>query len=143
MPFVKGQPHMGHVLTPEDRAKAHANAAQVMDQKRALKLEDLKDKSGAMLSEIFEYLMEVEPATGKTRMWRLMGESKLKDIGVLYGISTEKFLLTQGQPTTIMAHQEQRTADELFNAVMQEAKRRGLVKRPIEVVGVSSAPQSS
>jgi hypothetical protein len=59
----------------------------------------------------------------------------------VFGILTEKFLLTQGQPTTIMAHQEQRTADELFNAVMAEAKRRGLVKRPIEVVGVSQSTQ--
>ena len=45
-----------------------------------------------------------------------------KDIAVMMGILTEKFLLTQGQPTNIVAHQEQKTMDELALAIEREIK---------------------
>ena len=118
----------------------------LLDMQRAneareqLKSEDLKHRTASLLKILTDYLLKDE--AGKTKFERMLDETKVKDISVVFGILTEKLLRTQGQPTTIMAHQEQRTADELFNAVMQEAKRRGLVKRPIEVVGVSSTPQS-
>jgi hypothetical protein len=51
----------------------------------------------------------------------------------MMGILTEKFLLTQGQPTNIVAHQEQKTMDELALAIEREIKRRNLVKRPVTI----------
>ena len=51
----------------------------------------------------------------------------------MFGILTEKYLLTQGQPTTIMAHQEQKTMDEIALAIDREIKRRGLIKRPVSI----------
>lgn len=111
-----------------------------MQAKQAIKLEDLKDKSGSMLSLIFEYLLEEDPTTGKPRMWQLMQDSKLKDIAVVYGITTEKFLLTQGQPTNIVAHQEYKTLDALTEKFLLEAKRRGLAKRPVVIEAKAQPP---
>ena len=141
MPFYKGHAHVGHVITDEDRAKGRLNSLRVAEKKRDIKLEDLKNSTGWLLGKMFDYLQKEVDDTGRTKWDAILEDSKGKDIAVMMGILTEKFLLTQGQPTTIMAHQEQRTADELFNAVMQEAKRRGLVKRPIEVVNVQAVPQ--
>jgi len=140
MPFVKGQPHMGNVLTDEQRALGRARAAQATTQKKLMNLEDLKATTSGLLGRLTDWLAATDE-NGNPRFEQMLAESKIKDVAVVFGILTEKFLLTQGQPTTIMAHQEQRTADELFNAVMAEAKRRGLVKRPIEVVGVSQSTQ--
>ncbi len=140
MGFEKGHQHYGHVLTAEDRAKAHAKAAQVVNQRKLMNLEDLKATTSGLLGRLTDWLAAIDE-NGNPRFEQMLAESKIKDVAVVFGILTEKFLLTQGQPTTIMAHQEQRTADELFNAVMAEAKRRGLVKRPIEVVGVSQSTQ--
>ena len=142
MPFVAGQAKPGgHTLTAEDRARGQVKNLAVMDKKREMKLEDLKSKTSNLLGRLTDWL-EATDEHGNPRFEQMLADSKIKDIAVVFGILTEKFLLTQGQPTTIMAHQEQRTADELFNAVMQEAKRRGLVKRPIEVVNVQAVPQS-
>lgn len=140
MPFVKGHPHYGNVLTPEQRAAGRAKNAVVMQQKKLMNLEDLKATTSGLLGRLTDWLAATDE-NGNPRFEQMLAESKIKDVAVVFGILTEKFLLTQGQPTTIMAHQEQRTVDELFNAVMQEAKRRGLVKRPIEVVGVSQSTQ--
>ena len=141
MPFVAGQAKPGgHTLTDADRARGQVKNLAVMDKKREMKLEDLKSKTSNLLGRLTDWL-EATDEHGNPRFEQMLADSKIKDIAVVFGILTEKFLLTQGQPTTIMAHQEQRTADELFNAVMQEAKRRGLVKRPIEVVNTQPVPQ--
>jgi hypothetical protein len=141
MPFVAGQAKPGgHTLTDADRARGQVKNLAIMDRKREMKLEDLKSKTSNLLGRLTDWL-EATDEHGNPRFEQMLADSKIKDIAVVFGILTEKFLLTQGQPTTIMAHQEQRTADELFNAVMQEAKRRGLVKRPIEVVNTQSVPQ--
>lgn len=141
MPFVAGQAKPGgHTLTDGDRALGQAKNLAIMEKKREMKLEDLKSKTSNLLGRLTDWL-EATDESGNPRFEQMLADSKIKDVAVVFGILTEKFLLTQGQPTTIMAHQEQRTADELFNAVMQEAKRRGLVKRPIEVVNVQAVPQ--
>lgn len=106
-----------------------ANAAR-----RAIKLEELKEKSGTTLAILMEYLLQVDPSTGEERMVSLLRESKLKEIAVVYGIMTEKFLLTQGQPTSIVGQQEQLHADKLFDALQDEwAKRKALTHRPVTV----------
>ena len=35
MPFVEGHAHVGHVITPEDRAKGQLNALRAAEKKNA------------------------------------------------------------------------------------------------------------
>ena len=128
MPFYKGHAHVGHVITDEDRAKGRLNSLRVAEKKRDIKLEDLKNSTGWLLGKMFDYLQKEVDATGKTQWDAILEDSKGKDIAVMMGILTEKFLLTQGQPTNIVAHQEQKTMDELALAIEREIKRRNLVK---------------
>ena len=46
MPFVEGHAHVGHVITPEDRAKGQLNALRAAEKKKDIKLEDLKTSTG-------------------------------------------------------------------------------------------------
>lgn len=133
MPFYKGHAHVGHVITDEDRAKGRLNSLRVAEKKRDIKLEDLKNSTGWLLGKMFDYLQKEVDDTGRTKWDAILEESKGKDIAVMMGILTEKFLLTQGQPTNIVAHQEQKTMDELALAIEREIKRRNLVKRPVTI----------
>ena len=133
MPFVEGHAHVGHVITPEDRAKGQLNALRAAEKKKDIKLEDLKTSTGWLLGKMFDYLQKKVDATGRTKWDAILKESKGKEIAVMMGILTEKFLLTQGQPTNIVAHQEQKTMDELALAIEREIKRRNLVKRPVTI----------
>ena len=133
MPFVEGHAHIGHVITPEDRAKGQLNALRAAEKKKDIKLEDLKNSTGWLLGKMFDYLQKEVDATGRTQWDAILEESKGKDIAVMMGILTEKFLLTQGQPTNIIATQEQKTMDELALAIEREIKRRNLVKRPVTI----------
>ena len=133
MPFVEGHTHIGHVITPEDRAKGQLNALRAAEKKKDIKLEDLKNSTGWLLGKMFDYLQKEVDATGRTQWDAILEESKGKDIAVMMGILTEKFLLTQGQPTNIIATQEQKTMDEIALAIDREIKRRGLIKRPVTI----------
>ena len=133
MPFVEGHAHVGHVITNEDRAKGHLNAQRAMEKKKDLKLDDLKASTSWLLGKLFDNLQQEVDVNGKTKWEAILDESKGKDIAVMFGILTEKYLLTQGQPTTIMAHQEQKTMDEIALAIVREIKRRGLIKRPVSI----------
>lgn len=133
MPFYEGHAHVGHVITDEDRAKGRLNSLRVAEKKRDIKLEDLKNSTGWLLGKMFDYLQKEVDDTGKTKWDAILEDSKGKDIAVMMGILTEKFLLTQGQPTNIVAHQEQKTMDELALAIEREIKRRNLVKRPVTI----------
>ena len=133
MPFYEGHAHVGHVITDEDRAKGRLNSLRVAEKKRDIKLEDLKNSTGWLLGKMFDYLQKEVDATGRTQWDAILEDSKGKDIAVMMGILTEKFLLTQGQPTNIVAHQEQKTMDELALAIEREIKRRNLVKRPVTI----------
>lgn len=133
MPFVEGHAHVGHVITPEDRAKGQLNALRAAEKKKDIKLEDLKNSTGWLLGKMFDYLQKEVDATGRTQWDAILEESKGKDIAVMMGILTEKFLLTQGQPTNIIATQEQKTMDEIALAIDREIKRRGLIKRPVTI----------
>ena len=133
MPFYEGHAHIGHVITDEDRAKGRLNSLRVAEKKRDIKLEDLKNSTGWLLGKMFDYLQKEVDATGRTQWDAILEESKGKDIAVMMGILTEKFLLTQGQPTNIIATQEQKTMDEIALAIDREIKRRGLIKRPVTI----------
>ena len=133
MPFVEGHAHVGHVITNEDRAKGHLNAQRALEKKKDIKLDDLKASTSWLLGKLFDNLQQEVDVNGKTKWEAILDESKGKDIAVMFGILTEKYLLTQGQPTTIMAHQEQKTMDEIALAIDREIKRRGLIKRPVSI----------
>lgn len=66
------------------------------------------------------------------RLEKLMAESRLKDVGIMAGIATEKFLLMEGQPTQIMGQVEQKKLNDLLPAIMEEVKRRGANVQVIE-----------
>jgi hypothetical protein len=97
-----------------------------------MKQEELKHSVSGMLRLMFDYLYTVDE-NGVPKFTHILAETKGKDLMVMFGILTEKYLLTQGQPTNIVAFQEHKTIDELSLAIDREIKRRGLVKRPIEI----------
>lgn len=134
MGFEKGHAHIGHAITEEDRVKGRLASLRVAEKKRDLKLDDLKVNTGWLLGRTFDHLQqEIDGATGKTRWDQLLEDSKGKEIAIILGILTEKFMLTQGQPTNIVAYSEHKTMDELAVAIEHEIKRRNLVKRPITI----------
>lgn len=74
--------------------------------------------------------------TGRTMDWLLEGrrleallaEQRLKDIGILLGIGTEKVLLMEGQPTQIIGQPQQAKLDQLGQALQAALKQRGIVQ---------------
>ena len=87
--------------------------------------EHLKERWHTLSGRLMDYLLEKNPKTGLDNLELLLRETKLKDIGILLGISTEKVLLMAGQPTSIVGHEERQKLDELLPALMNEIKRRG------------------
>ena len=61
------------------------------------------------------------------RLETLMEESKLKDIGIMAGIATEKVLLMEGQPTQIIAQAQQVKLDQLGVVLKDVLEKRGIV----------------
>ena len=97
----------------------------------------LKERWHTLSGRLMDYLLETNPKTGLDNLELLLRETKLKDIGILLGISTEKVLLMAGQPTSIVEHAERQKLDELLPALMNEVKRRGasvqLTERKAEI----------
>lgn len=62
------------------------------------------------------------------RLETLLGETKLRDIGIFAGISTEKVLLMEGQPTQIIAQPQQAQLDKIGQALQVALQQRGLAK---------------
>jgi hypothetical protein len=60
------------------------------------------------------------------RLEDMMAETKLRDIGVMLGIATEKVLLLEGQPTSIIGQAESKKLEDLIPALLLEVKRRGI-----------------
>lgn len=79
----------------------------------------LKDRWQTLSGRMMDYLHEGD------RLETLMAETKLRDIGVMLGIATEKVLLLEGQPTSIVGQAEHKKLEELIPALLLEAKRRG------------------
>lgn len=98
----------------------------------------LKERWTTLSGVIMTYLLEVvDQNTGRMRLHNLLDESKLKDIGIMAGIATEKVLLMSGQPTQIIAEAQHKKIDELMPALLEEVKRRGasveLTERKAEI----------
>ena len=88
--------------------------------KRKYNKEELKTDVQYLSQRVTTWLLEGD------RLERLMNESKLKDIMVTLGITTEKLLLLEGQPTQIISQQQHQKIDELLPALLTEIKRRGV-----------------
>ena len=77
------------------------------------------------------------------RLEDMMASSKLKDLMIAYGITTEKLLLLEGQPTSIVGSQQQTKLDDLLPKLQEEIKRRKLgvklVERSIELKDPATA----
>ena len=100
--------------------------------------EYLKERWTTLSGVIMTYLLEVvDQNTGRLRLHNLLDESKLKDIGIMAGIATEKVLLMSGQPTQIIAETQHKKLDELMPVLLEEVKRRGasveLTERKAEI----------
>ena len=88
--------------------------------KRKYNKDELKTDVQYLSQRVTTWLLEGD------RLERLMNESKLKDIMVTLGITTEKLLLLEGQPTQIISQQQHQKIDELLPALLTEIKRRGV-----------------
>jgi hypothetical protein len=99
--------------------------------------DELKAGVQRLSQRLMDYLLDGD------RLERLMAETKLKDLGVLLGITTEKLLLLEGAPTQIISHSDQKKMDEVLPALLQEIQRRGvrteLTERKISLEVPSSA----
>lgn len=99
--------------------------------------EKLKGSWNTLSGSIMDWVLETDKDGNQFRLKELLAETKLKDIGVMLGIATEKVLLLDGQPTQIVATAEQKKLDELLPALMNEVKRRGasveLTERKAEI----------
>jgi hypothetical protein len=99
--------------------------------------EYLKERWTTLSGVIMTYLLEVvDQNTGRMRLHNLLDESKLKDIGIMAGIATEKVLLMSGQPTQIIAEAQQVKLDDLGKALKETLEKRGIVtvtERKVEI----------
>ena len=60
------------------------------------------------------------------RLEKMLGKTKLKDIGILMGILTDKTLLLEGQPTQIIGVPQQAQLDQIGQALQVALQQRGL-----------------
>jgi hypothetical protein len=94
-------------------------------EKRAARNENIRDHLkagwGNLSSRTIDWLQEGD------RFEELLAESKIKDIAVFLGISTEKVLLLEGQPTQIIGQAQQAKLDEMGPALLDALKKRGIV----------------
>lgn len=79
----------------------------------------LKDRWTTLSGRMMDWLNEGD------RLETLMAETKLRDLGVMLGIATEKVLLLEGQPTSIIGQAEHKKLEDLIPALMLEVQRRG------------------
>jgi hypothetical protein len=108
----------GEVALPKRQAPVQEQITVPAPRKHGK--DELKAGVQRLSQRLMDYLLDGD------RLERLMAETKLKDLGVLLGITTEKLLLLEGQPTQIIGQAEQKKMDEILPALIDEMKRRGL-----------------
>jgi hypothetical protein len=89
--------------------------------------ERLKGSWNHLSGYIMDWVLQPDEQGEPHRLKALLEESKLKDIGVMLGISTEKVLLLEGQPTSIIGQAQQAKLDEMGPALLDALKKRGIV----------------
>lgn len=103
--------------------------------------EDLKIGWSTLSGRVIDWLNE------GNRLETMMAETKLRDLGVLLGIATEKVLLLEGSPTQIIGQAEQKKLEDLMPALLMEVKRRGvkaeLTERTVTVDVPAVKPNAS
>lgn len=85
--------------------------------------EALRDDWGNFSTRTMQWVLEGD------RLETMLAETRLKDIAVVLGISTEKVLLMEGQPTQIIASHQQQQLDQVGKTLQEVLKQRGLVKQ--------------
>ena len=110
-------------LKAETRPKAEAPVTSIspLAPSKTFNRETLKDSWNKLSGRTMAYLLE------ENRLERLLEESKLKDIAIVAGISTEKVLLMEGQPTQIIAQAQQIKLDQLGIVLKDALEKRGIV----------------
>ena len=96
-----------------------------LEIKNANMRDRLRGNWNTLSGTVMDWLLDENKEGRKYRLEQMLAETKLKDIGILLGISTEKVLLLDGQPTQILEQREQKKLDELLPALLSEVKRRG------------------
>lgn len=81
----------------------------------------LKDRWTSLSGRMMDWLNDGD------RLETLMADTKLRDIGVMLGIATEKVLLLDGQPTQIIGQPQHQALDRLGLALKDALDKRGLV----------------
>lgn len=81
----------------------------------------LKDRWQTLSGRMMDWLHQ------DNRLEEMMAETKLRDIGVMLGIATEKVLLLEGQPTQIISQPQHQAIDRLGVALKDALEKRGLV----------------
>jgi hypothetical protein len=102
----------------------------------------LKDRWTTLSGRMMDWLNEGD------RLETLMAETKLRDLGVMLGIATEKVLLLEGQPTQIIGQPQHQALDRLGLALKDALEKRGLVtlterKVDIKIDGPGTPKQTS
>jgi len=101
--------------------------------RRKYNKDELKTDVQYLSQRLIDYLKEGD------RFERLLTETKAKDMTVMLGILTEKMLLLEGQPTSIIGNAQHKKMDDLVPMFMQEMQRRGMKAELTERTAVMTA----
>ena len=107
---------------------------RVVPSKRKYTKEELRGDVQYLSQRVMTWLLEGD------RLERMLEDSKLKDVAIVMGITTEKLLLLEGQPTQIVSQQQQQTLDTALPLLLQEMKRRGVQTEIRERTVTMTAP---
>lgn len=124
-----------HTLVDADGQLA---SVRMVPARRKYTKDELKGDAQYFTQRVMTWLLEGE------RLEQMLDESKLKDVAVVFGITTEKMLLLEGQPTQIISSQQQQSLDQALPLLLQEMQRRGLqVTRPPQTIAVTIPPKEA
>ena len=105
-----------HALT----APEEDGVPRVVPAKRRYTKEELRGDIQYLSQRVMTWLLEGD------RLERMLEETKLKDVAIVMGITTEKLLLLEGQPTQLVSQQQQQTLETALPLLLQEMQRRGV-----------------
>lgn len=93
-----------------------------------MKYQPVMEEVGRITSDSLVRLIEEKlPMLLRGVTEKKVADARLNEIGVLFGILTEKRQLLKGEPTHIFTHQERQNMNALIPEMMREAKKRGMV----------------
>lgn len=101
--------------------RADKDSSSAISPTRKYNKDYLKDRWTTLSGRMMDWLNEGD------RLETLMAETKLRDLGVMLGIATEKVLLLEGQPTSIIGQPQHQALDRLGLALKDALEKRGLV----------------